>query len=515
MGIQINGQTDIISATDGSLTVSGADLTNPVNVNISGVGTIATLIVTGNASIGGTITYMDVTNVDSVGIITAQVGLQVLANGINITGVSTVAAGSTAAPSITPTGDSNTGIFFPAADTIAFGEGGSEAVRIDSSGRLGVGAADPGYAIDVASADTTAGIGYALRLRQNATAGAAAIQFTDNPVTTQYGYIACDSSSNLKFATGVVGATIDSSGNFGIGTINPQAKLHVHGGDAYLSFDRGLYFARENGNTEWSNYIKATNSPDGGFSSTTHDNYWVEIGSKGGTHIVLNTDGTKDAVRNTHDHFTVWQKDSDTTNGARLFAVDNRGNVQFGNAGVRIDRLWDDYPSITVQRNATFGSNNAGLAEFRVHGASETHAEWVGGASGADFSVNFRIDGSTYHSSDERHKTNIVNNPYGLDEILQLQPRKFNRLSSDGTIEENQGDILGFIAQEVKEIIPEAVNYYPDEDIPNEIGWCRAYALSDGYILSTLVNAVKEQNAIIEDLKNQIEELKTQVSGLN
>jgi len=53
-----------------------------------------------------------------------------------VTGITTVAAGSTAAPSITPTGDSNTGIFFPSADTIAFGEGGAEAARIDSSGRL-------------------------------------------------------------------------------------------------------------------------------------------------------------------------------------------------------------------------------------------------------------------------------------------------------------------------------------------------------------------------------------------
>jgi hypothetical protein len=49
------------------------------------------------------------------------------------------AAGTASAPSITTTGDTNTGIFFPAADTIAFTEGGAEAMRIDSSGRLLVG----------------------------------------------------------------------------------------------------------------------------------------------------------------------------------------------------------------------------------------------------------------------------------------------------------------------------------------------------------------------------------------
>ena len=50
-----------------------------------------------------------------------------------------VSAGTTSAPSISPSGDSNTGIFFPSADTIAFAEGGAEAMRIDSSSRLLVG----------------------------------------------------------------------------------------------------------------------------------------------------------------------------------------------------------------------------------------------------------------------------------------------------------------------------------------------------------------------------------------
>jgi hypothetical protein len=48
----------------------------------------------------------------------------------------TVAAGAVGTPSITTTGNTNTGIFFPAADTIAFAEGGAEAMRIDSSANL-------------------------------------------------------------------------------------------------------------------------------------------------------------------------------------------------------------------------------------------------------------------------------------------------------------------------------------------------------------------------------------------
>jgi hypothetical protein len=53
---------------------------------------------------------------------------------VSATGVTTVQAGTAAAPAITTSGDTNTGIFFPEADTIAFAEGGAEVMRIDSSG---------------------------------------------------------------------------------------------------------------------------------------------------------------------------------------------------------------------------------------------------------------------------------------------------------------------------------------------------------------------------------------------
>jgi hypothetical protein len=55
---------------------------------------------------------------------------------IEVSGQASFSDGTAAAPSITNTGDLNTGIFFPAADTIAFAEGGSEVARFDSSGNL-------------------------------------------------------------------------------------------------------------------------------------------------------------------------------------------------------------------------------------------------------------------------------------------------------------------------------------------------------------------------------------------
>jgi hypothetical protein len=58
-------------------------------------------------------------------------------------------AGTVSLPAITTTGDTNTGIFFPSADTIAFTEGGAEAMRIDSAGDVGIGTSDPKYKLHV------------------------------------------------------------------------------------------------------------------------------------------------------------------------------------------------------------------------------------------------------------------------------------------------------------------------------------------------------------------------------
>ena len=68
MSVQINGDTGNVSATK-------ADFS-------------------GNISIGGTLTYEDVTNVDAVGVVTARTGIKVLAGGANIVGVTTSTLGA-------------------------------------------------------------------------------------------------------------------------------------------------------------------------------------------------------------------------------------------------------------------------------------------------------------------------------------------------------------------------------------------------------------------------------------
>ena len=99
-------------------------------LNVSGVATFAS-----NVSIAGTLTYEDVTNIDSVGIVTARTGVEVTANGLVVNaGVSTFAADVSIADKIVHTGDTNTAIRFPSADTITAETAGTERLRITSGG---------------------------------------------------------------------------------------------------------------------------------------------------------------------------------------------------------------------------------------------------------------------------------------------------------------------------------------------------------------------------------------------
>ena len=94
-----------VASTDNIQTATDAKFL--ANVNITGITTASSFVgdltgdvdstfitgvaatFTGNVTIGGTLTYQDVESIDSIGIITAQQGIQVLANGLDITGVGT------------------------------------------------------------------------------------------------------------------------------------------------------------------------------------------------------------------------------------------------------------------------------------------------------------------------------------------------------------------------------------------------------------------------------------------
>jgi hypothetical protein len=122
-----NGFTKFTGATTAERTYTLPDASSTIVVQGGALGTpssgtVTNLTGTASININGT-----------VGATTPSSGAFTT---LSATGVTTVQAGTAALPAITTSGDTNTGIFFPAADTIAFSEGGAEAMRIDSSANL-------------------------------------------------------------------------------------------------------------------------------------------------------------------------------------------------------------------------------------------------------------------------------------------------------------------------------------------------------------------------------------------
>ena len=113
----------------------GASYLDTTNLNVTGIGTIA-----GNFHVGGVLTYEDVKNVDSVGVITARSGID--CNGtLEVSSTSNFDGAVQIADTILHLGDTNTKIRFPAADTISFETSGTQRLDISSSGHLKIGTA--------------------------------------------------------------------------------------------------------------------------------------------------------------------------------------------------------------------------------------------------------------------------------------------------------------------------------------------------------------------------------------
>ena len=115
--------------------------------------------------------------------------------------------------------------------------------------------------------------------------------------------------------------------------------------------------------------------------------------------------------------------------------------------------------------------------------------------------------------SDGRLKKNQRPLPYGLKEVMQLQPKIYDRYSGyleDGVpvLEEKSRVQIGLVAQEAKDIVPELVH------IPQDLNesW---YSMDYDRIGVVLIKAIQEQQQIIEQLKAENTAIKLEFKAEN
>jgi len=206
----------------------------------------------GDVSIGGTLTYEDVTNIDSVGLITARSGIKITGGNLEIgssvgrfdsSGIIKTAHGTESAPSHTFINDPDNGMYRPTTNTLGFVCGGDERLRITSAGKVGIGSDDPQKNLDIYVGQThgyirlhnlnNGGTGYDSELSLLGSASNSEMRLNmgvnsdpDREQIKSY-------QSNLIFTTNTdERLRISSTGLVGIGTITNWSpyKLQVAGG---------------------------------------------------------------------------------------------------------------------------------------------------------------------------------------------------------------------------------------------------------------------------------------------
>jgi hypothetical protein len=405
---------------------------------------------------------------------------------LTVGGVATFTAGSASAPAITTTGDTNTGIFFPAADTIAFAEGGAEAMRLDSSGNLGLGVTPSAWSsvfkvLEGGDSDNQQYVAFQtngndMKLGTNNFYNGTNFVYKFNGAATRYD-VSRDSFSWYQSSSGTAGnaitftqaMTLDASGNLLVGATTGSARLVVSSGGAFASV--------------LGSFSQSTNGTD------------FTIASPAGFGQYMSSANAGDAVLRVESNSLCLATASTIKIGtsiAEWARFDSSGNLLLGTTtangklSVEGSTASNSYVCRTGN-NGTFGGNN-----FNIFWTGSVPQLWIDNSNIGTIST----------TSDYRIKRNIqTQTTPALERVMALRPVTY-QMADYGDLFKASDEIKeGFIAHEVQEVIPSGAEGVKDEE--NRIQSLRLDA-----ILAVAVKAIQEQQAIITQLQADVASLK-------
>jgi hypothetical protein len=429
------------------------------------------------------------TDLDSIDAIFAaagtgtSVGLNVGSGKVlTVGGIASHAAGSAAAPTITATGDTNTGIFFPAADTIAFTEGGTEAMRIDSSGNVGIGVTPSAWGgtykaeqigAKAAVSYTSLGNGYTLLTHNAYDSGAGAWKYIANGYASQYTEVDGTHQWSTS-ASGTAGNAItftesmriDTSGNVGIGTTTPKVRLA----------GKVLSINNPDSGTNYQSSIELLVNGASAGELWANSNEFV-IGSFSTQPMVFRTQNTERMRIDSSGNLLVAKTTSGSNNTGFEVASSGEGFVT------------RDGNSLTLTRPTADG----GIIAFR------RATTQVG-------SISVTTSATAYNtSSDYRLKNTIAPMTGALAKVALLKPctYKWNVDGSDGQ---------GFIAHELDEVVSGCVT--GEKDAVDADGNPVYQGIDTSFLVATLTAALQETKALIDTQAETINALTARIVAL-